>query len=58
MGTSNMPLNFLNEGKCGTVENIASEELICKKLMEMGIRKGALLQVMKKRCWTYDIKNR
>lgn len=47
MGLSTMPLNFLNEGKVGTVEDITSGEILCKKLMEMGITKGVMVQVMR-----------
>lgn len=46
MGAS-MPLNALGIGQSGEVDNIVGGEMICKKLMEMGFNKGAVIRVVK-----------
>lgn len=43
----NMPLNAVGMGVSAKVENVVGGEIICKKLMEMGFSKGALVQVVK-----------
>jgi ferrous iron transport protein A len=42
-----MPLNALGMGESGAVDNIVGGEILCKKLMEMGFNKGAVIQVVK-----------
>jgi ferrous iron transport protein A len=42
-----IPLNAIGIGKCGEVNSIAGGEMICKRLMEMGINKGALIEVIR-----------
>lgn len=42
-----MPLNALGMGESGEVDNIVGGEILCKKLMEMGFSKGAIIQVVK-----------
>lgn len=45
--SASMPLNALGMGQSGEVDNIVGGETICKKLMEMGFNKGAVVQVVK-----------
>lgn len=42
-----MPLNAVGMGASAEVDNIVGSEIICKKLMEMGFSKGAIIQVVK-----------
>jgi ferrous iron transport protein A len=42
-----IPLNAIGIGKYGEVNNIDGGEIMCKRLMEMGINKGALIEVIK-----------
>lgn len=45
MGT--MPLNAVRIGASAKVDTIVGEEIICRKLMEMGFNKGAFIYVVK-----------
>ncbi|WP_287822625.1 FeoA domain-containing protein [Clostridium sp.] len=47
MGRASMPLNSLRMGESGSVDNIVGGEILCKKLMEMGFNKGAVIHVVK-----------
>lgn len=47
MGRISMPLNVIGMGASAEVDNIVGGEIICKKLMEMGFNKGAIIQVVK-----------
>ncbi|MBZ9634464.1 ferrous iron transport protein A [Clostridium sp. FP1] len=42
-----IPLNAIGTGKIAEVVNIHGGEMMCKRLMEMGVNKGALIQVLK-----------
>lgn len=47
MSDGSMPLVFLKEGKSGKVECIQGGEMASKKLMEMGMNTGALVEIIK-----------
>lgn len=40
-------LSFLNVGQAGFVDRVMGTDSVCKKLMEMGINKGALVKIIK-----------
>jgi ferrous iron transport protein A len=42
-----IPLNSISIGKYGEVNSIDGGEMMCKRLMEMGINKGALIEVIR-----------
>ena len=42
-----IPLNAIGIGKYGEVNSIDGGEMMCKRLMEMGINKGALIEVIR-----------
>jgi ferrous iron transport protein A len=42
-----IPLNSIGIGKYGEVNSIDGGEMMCKRLMEMGINKGALIEVIR-----------
>lgn len=47
MNNQYMPLNNIDTGKCVEVDNVSGGDIICKKLMEMGIAKGNKIQIIK-----------
>lgn len=42
-----MPLNIIGVGKSAEIDNLTGSENMCKKLMEMGMNKGAVIQIVK-----------
>jgi ferrous iron transport protein A len=42
-----IPLNVLNIGKYAKVKELEGGEMMCKRLMEMGINKGAVIEVIR-----------
>ena len=42
-----MNLNGVGTGKCAEVKSLEGGEVMCKRLMEMGVNKGALIEVIK-----------
>lgn len=42
-----MPLNFVSIGKYAEVNSVMGGEMMCKKLMEMGVNKGSLIEIVK-----------
>lgn len=42
-----IPLNSIGIGKYAEVNNVEGGELMCKKLMEMGVNKGALVEIVR-----------
>ncbi|MCB2293323.1 FeoA domain-containing protein [Clostridium algoriphilum] len=42
-----MPLNFVGIGKFAEIHSVQGGENICKKIMEMGMSKGAIVKMMK-----------
>lgn len=47
MTCSCMPLNAIGIGKYAEVNNLDGGELMGKKLMEMGVNKGAILEMIR-----------
>ncbi|SFB25691.1 FeoA family protein [Clostridium frigidicarnis] len=47
MTCSCMPLNAIGIGKYAEVNNLDGGELMGKKLMEMGVNKGAILEIIR-----------
>ncbi|EET86283.1 FeoA family protein [Clostridium carboxidivorans P7] len=45
--SSGMPLNFVSIGKYAEVNSVMAGEMMCKKLMEMGVNKGSLIEIVK-----------
>lgn len=41
-----IPLNAISIGKYAEVKNLHGGEMMCKRLMEMGLNKGALIEVI------------
>lgn len=42
-----MPLNAIASGKCAEVDKLEGGESLGKKLMEMGMCRGALIEIVK-----------
>jgi len=42
-----IPLNAIGIGKYAEVKNIDSGEMMCKRLMEMGVNKGTLIEIIR-----------
>lgn len=42
-----MPLNFIGMGKFAEINSVQGCESMCKKIMEMGMSKGAIVKIMK-----------
>lgn len=47
MDSMDVPLNAIGIGKFVEVKNLEGGEMICKRLMELGVNKGALIEVMR-----------
>lgn len=47
MNSMCMPLNIIGVGKSAEIDNLTGSENMCKKLMEMGMNKGAVIQIVK-----------
>lgn len=47
MGTLCMPLNAISIGRYAEVNNVEGGELMGKKLREMGINKGAVIEIVR-----------
>lgn len=47
MSSISVPMNFMGSGKYAEVNNVDGGELMCKKLMEMGVNRGAIIQIVK-----------
>jgi len=43
----NVPLNFIGIGKLAEINSVQGSENMCKKIMEMGMSKGAIIKIMK-----------
>lgn len=41
-----MPLNAFSVGTSAKIDRVVGGEAICKKLMEMGFNKGAIVEIM------------
>lgn len=41
-----IPLNAISIGRQAEVGNLQGGEIMCKKLMEMGVNKGAIVEIM------------
>jgi len=42
-----MPLNFIGIGKLAEINSIQGGDSLCKKIMEMGMSKGAIVKIIK-----------
>lgn len=42
-----VPLNIGETGRTVEINNLAGGESMCKKLMEMGVNKGAVIKIIK-----------
>ena len=42
-----IPLNIIGIGKHAQVKNLHGGEMMCKRLMEIGINKGVLIEVIR-----------
>jgi len=42
-----IPLNSIGVGKYAEVNNVMGGELMCKKLMEMGVNKGNVIEMVR-----------
>ena len=42
-----IPLNIIGIGKYAEVKNLHGGEMMCKRLMEIGINKGVLIEVIR-----------
>lgn len=47
MSIMSIPLNSIGVGKYAEVSNVMGGELMCKKLMEMGVNKGNVIEVVR-----------
>ena len=47
MSSMCIPLNAIGSGKCAKVNSLEGGEIMCKKLMEMGMNTGSLIQMVK-----------
>ena len=47
MSSMCIPLNAIGIGKYAEVKNLDGGEMMCKRLMEMGVNKGALIEVIR-----------
>ncbi|MDD3224953.1 MAG: FeoA family protein, partial [Clostridium sp.] len=54
--SSSIPLNYIGSGKFVIVDKVNGSENMCKKLMEMGINKGATIKMVKNNAGTLMIK--
>jgi ferrous iron transport protein A len=43
----NMPLNFIGIGKFAEINSVEGSDVMCKKIMEMGMNKGTVIKIMK-----------
>ena len=43
----NMPLNAIGTGKCAQVDSLEGGQIMCKKLMEMGMNTGSVIKMVK-----------
>ncbi|OAA91038.1 FeoA family protein [Clostridium ljungdahlii] len=43
---SNMPLNAVSMGRSAEIKDVVGSEIMCKKLMEMGLSKGTIIEIM------------
>lgn len=42
-----MPLNAIEIGKYAEVNNVVGGEMMCKKLMEMGVNRGCVIEMVR-----------
>ncbi len=42
-----MPLNAIEIGRYAEVNNVIGGEMMCKKLMEMGVNKGSVIEMVR-----------
>lgn len=47
MSNMTMPLNAIGIGKSVEISNLQGGEIMCKKLMEMGMNTGAVIEIVK-----------
>ena len=47
MSSMCIPLNAIGIGKCAEVNSLQGGEIMCKKLMEMGMNTGSIIQMVK-----------
>ena len=47
MSCMNMPLNAIGTGKCAQVDSLEGGQIMCKKLMEMGMNTGSVIKMVK-----------
>lgn len=47
MSEFSMPLNAIGTGKHAIVNKLMGSENMCKKLMEMGVNKGATIEIIR-----------
>lgn len=47
MSSLNIPLNSIAVGRYAEVDNISGGEMMCKKLMEMGVNKGIVIEIIR-----------
>lgn len=41
-----MPLNSVEMGKSAKIKDVVGGDAVCKKLMEMGLNKGTIIEIM------------
>lgn len=42
-----IPLNIIDTGKQASVNAVCGSETMCKKLMEMGVNRGAIIEMVR-----------
>ena len=47
MNIMSIPLNSIGIGKYAEINNVIGGELMCKKIMEMGVSKGDVIEIIK-----------
>ncbi len=46
MNEKSMPLNAVSMGRSAEIKDVVGGEVMCKKLMEMGLSKGTIIEIM------------
>lgn len=47
MSNSYIPLNAISIGRYAEIKNVDGGEMMCKRLMEIGVNKGAVIEVIR-----------
>lgn len=46
MNEKSRPLNAISMGRSAEIRDVVGGEVMCKKLMEMGLSKGTIIEIM------------